>query len=149
MKQIAFAILAPIIAILTAAALQPLLVMMVPSIQTHTIARVSLDSYLEIVELVVVGFCAACVVKRRTLRSDVLLASFLGPLAYLAFIVGAVPQVFSLHVANGVSALRAVLWITAVAPLLSTALAYAVVSSGQFRVDTETRDATGCNRPRL
>jgi hypothetical protein len=127
-KQIAFAILAPTIAILTVAALQPLLVMMVPSIQAHTIALVSLDSYLEIIALLVACFCTACSVKRRTLRSGVLLASLLGPLAYLTFIVVAVPQVFSFNVSSGVSALRSVLWITAVAPLFSTALAYAVVA---------------------
>jgi hypothetical protein len=131
-KQIAFAILAPAIAILTAAALQPLVVMMVPSIQAQSIAMVSLDSYLEIVALLGVSFCAACLVKRRTPGRGALIASFLGPVASLALIVAAVPQAFLLN-ASTMSAFRAVLWMTAVAPLLGTALAYAVVSSNVAR----------------
>jgi hypothetical protein len=123
-KQIAFAILAPTIAILTAAALQPLLVLMAPSIQAHSIVMISLDSYLEIVALLVLSFWAAGLVKRRIASRGVLIASFLAPVGTLVFIVAA-----SLNASASMSALRAVLWMTAVAPLLSTALAYTIFSS--------------------
>lgn len=128
-KQIAFAILAPTIAILTAAALQPLLVVIVPRIQSQAIAMVSLDSYFEIIASLVLSFCAACLFKRRTASRGLRIASFVAPVACLAFVFASMPLAFSLNVSTGMSALRAVLWMTAVAPLFGTGLAFALVSS--------------------
>ena len=132
MKQTALAILAPAAAIVLAVLLQPLLIAVLPAIQSHSIGMVSLDSHFEVVALIGLSFFAACLIKRSAARRSVLIASLLFPSAFLVLILASQPLVLSSHVSPGMHGVRINLLLAAIAPLLGTVLAYVVPSNNRF-----------------
>jgi len=132
MKQTALAILAPAAAIVLAVLLQPLLITVLPNLQSHSIGMVSLDSHIEVVALLGLSFCAAYLIKRRETRRAVLIASILFPIAFLVLILASQPLIWSLHVAPGMNGVRIDLFLAAIAPLLGTVLAYVLPFYSRF-----------------
>jgi hypothetical protein len=132
MKQTALAILAPAAAIVLAALLQQLLVTVFPTVQTHSIGMVSLDSHLEVVAMLGLSFCAAYLIKRSVAGRGVLIASLLFPTAVLVLILASQPLALSSHIAHGMNGVRINLLLLAISPLLGTVLAYVVPSDNRL-----------------
>ena len=93
---------------------------------------VSLDSYLVVVALFGLSFCAACLIKRGTAARGVHLASLLFPIAFLVLILATQPLALSLHVAPGMNGARISLLLATIAPLLGTVLAYVIPSNNRL-----------------